>query len=268
MVFSKELNYKIIGDGYPVVFLHGFLESMSMWEYIQIENCPFKSILIDLPGHGKSLNEDDKEPSIEFMAEKVLDLLSSLKIQSFSIVGHSMGGYVALSIKNKSQNDNREIFDCQKVVLLNSNFWVDSDLKKNDRLRVADIVFKNKDLFLQTAIPNLFNDPIKYDKQILHLLTEAMLMNEHSIAYSSLAMRNRANFTELVLNVETDILIIQGAEDVIVSKDLMENMISNSSLNYILIHGAGHMAHIQAPYLVQESICNYILKGVNYRANC
>ena len=261
MVFSNTLNYKIVGEGYPVVFLHGFLESIYMWEYIQIEIFHFQSILIDLHGHGESLNEDEKEPSIEFMAEKVLEVLSDLKIRSFSIVGHSMGGYVALSIKNKSVNNLIKMFDCHKVVLLNSNFWVDSDLKKNDRLRVAEIVFQNKDLFLHTAIPNLFNEPNKYKNQISILLNEALLMSEHDIAYSSLAMRNRADFTNLIANFESDFLIIQGENDSMVTKDLMEKMISEFTIKYVLIKEVGHMAHIQSPLVVKDSICKYILNS-------
>ena len=261
MVFSNELNYKIVGQGYPVVFLHGFLESISMWEYIQIEKFPFQSILIDLPGHGKSLNEDDKEPSIDFMAEKVLNLLSKLKISIFSVVGHSMGGYVALEVKNKSLKALNSITECQKVVLLNSNFWIDNDSKKNDRLRVAEIVFKNKELFLNTAIPNLFNDPTSYKNQISKLLNESLLLGEHAIAYASLAMRNRENFSDLVASFQSDFLIIQGEEDSIVLKDLMEEYITDLNVEYLLLKNTGHMAHIQSPLLVEKAIYDFILNG-------
>ncbi len=261
MVFSNELNYKIKGNGYPVVFLHGFLESLTMWDYIQIEKFPFKSVLIDLPGHGESVNEDDREPSIYFMAEKVLKLLSNLKIHTFSIVGHSMGGYVALEVKNKSVNHPQNGSNCQKVILLNSNFWVDSDVKKNDRLRIAEIVFKNKELFLHTAIPNLFNLPSIYQEEIDVLLKEALLMNEHAIAYASLAMRNRENLSSLVANFESDFLIIQGDEDSIVPKDIMEKMISNLTIEYLLVKNTGHMAHIQSSNSVKTAISNFILNG-------
>lgn len=263
MIISDKLNFRIIGEGYPVVFLHGFLESLTMWEYLQIEKFPFQSILIDLPGHGKSINDAEREPSIDFMAERVLDILSNLNIQSFSIVGHSMGGYVALSIKNQSIHKLNKSFDCQKVVLLNSNFWVDNDLKKKDRLRVAEIVFKNKELFLHTAIPNLFNEPDKFKKQISLLLKEAISMNEHDIAYSSLAMRSREDFSELVSNFETDFLIIQGENDSIVPMDLMIKMISKLELEYVLVKDAGHMAHIQSPFIVREAIEKFILNGNN-----
>ena len=51
---GNKLNYRVSGNGYPVVFLHGFLESVSMWDYINIQDV--QSIFIDLPGHGKSNN--------------------------------------------------------------------------------------------------------------------------------------------------------------------------------------------------------------------
>jgi pimeloyl-ACP methyl ester carboxylesterase len=257
---SNRLNYKVLGKGYPVVFLHGFLESLTMWEYLKISNFPFMSILIDLPGHGASLNEDDKEPSIDFMAFKVQEVLSDLKINNFSVVGHSMGGYVSLFLKENSTNGFKDSLNCEKVILLNSNFWIDSIQKKIDRLRVAEIVFKNKELFLQTAIPNLFNEPSSYKNQIRKLLEEAILIDEHSIAYSSLAMRNRDYFGSLVKKKPKDFLIIQGEKDTIISFLMMENELKGIPVSYIKIKNVGHMAHIESPKIVENVICDFILK--------
>ena len=131
---GQLLSYKIVGKGFPVVFLHGFLESVSMWDYLKLEMMNFQSILIDLPGHGDSLNEDEDVPSIEYMAFKVKELLIHLNIKDFSVVGHSMGGYVSLVLKNELNiSSSGFILNCSKVVLLNSNFWEDSEEKKRDR---------------------------------------------------------------------------------------------------------------------------------------
>ena len=43
----------MFGNGYPVVFLHGFLESMTMWEDLKFEGI-WQQVFIDLPGHGGS----------------------------------------------------------------------------------------------------------------------------------------------------------------------------------------------------------------------
>ena len=255
---SDKLNFKIIGEGYPVVFLHGFLESLTMWKYLDLTKFPFMSILIDLPGHGQSLNEDNKEPSIDYMSLKVQELLLDLNVTNFSIIGHSMGGYVSLSVKNDCLTQKKMNLNCQKVILLNSNFWLDSEEKRKDRLRVADIALKNKELFLQVAIPNLFINSSHYSSQISGLLEEALKMEGHSIAYASLAMRNRKSFEDLLRQRGADFLIIQGEKDSIVTADVMESVIRGLEVTYLKIKDVGHMAHIQTASVLEQAILDFI----------
>lgn len=242
------LNYKQFGEGETVVFLHGFLESISMWENLSLESIHFQSILIDLPGHGKSKNEDNSPiPSMDYMANRVIDTLNQLGIKKYNVVGHSMGGYVALVLKKIDER-------CKKVVLLNSNFWEDSIEKQKDRVRVADIVFKNKNLFLKEAIPNLYNDQLKYKTEIAVLLKEALKMNSFSIAYASLAMSKRMDFTELISQKPTDFVIVQGEIDVIVPKLIMESKDVLQNVPYYLIKNTGHMSHFENPLEIKKML--------------
>ena len=242
------LNYKQFGEGETVVFLHGFLESISMWENLSLESIHFQSILIDLPGHGKSKNEDNSPiPSMHYMANRVIDTLNQLGIKKYNVVGHSMGGYVALVLKKIDER-------CKKVVLLNSNFWEDSIEKQKDRVRVADIVFKNKNLFLKEAIPNLYNDQLKYKTEIAVLLKEALKMNSFSIAYASLAMSKRMDFTELISQKPTDFVIVQGEIDVIVPKLIMESKDVLQNVPYYLIKTTGHMSHFENPIEIKKML--------------
>ncbi len=242
------LNHKQFGEGETVVFLHGFLESISMWENLSLESIHFQSILIDLPGHGKSKNEDNSPiPSMDYMANRVIDTLNQLGIKKYNVVGHSMGGYVALVLKKIDER-------CKKVVLLNSNFWEDSIEKQKDRVRVADIVFKNKNLFLKEAIPNLYNDQLKYKTEIAVLLKEALKMNSFSIAYASLAMSKRMDFTELISQKPTDFVIVQGEIDVIVPKLIMESKDVLQNVPYYLIKNTGHMSHFENPLEIKKML--------------
>ena len=66
-----NLSYSVVGNGNPVVFLHGFMESIAMLDYLKLEDAPFQSVLIDLSGHGNSPLTDTREhPSLEFMAKE------------------------------------------------------------------------------------------------------------------------------------------------------------------------------------------------------
>ena len=229
------LHYHITGSGRACVFLHGFLESMTMWNYLELSKLNGKHVFIDLPGHGKSLLEDVKNPSIDFMAEAVKDVLFKEGIRDFNIVGHSMGGYVALSLKEKMS-------ECKKVILLNSNYWEDSQVKKKDRDRVAKIAFGAKSYFVQEAIPNLFSNHQKYQLEIDHLVAEAKLMSSEAIAYSSIAMKNRKNMSCQLDN--QNYIIIHGALDSLVQKGSFDlNLIGKSHFHEI--NNAGHMSHIE-----------------------
>lgn len=69
---AKGLHYQLVGEGPLTVFLHGFLESSTMWEPLNLTDLPGTKLLIDLPGHGKSPLSDPSEiPSMKFMDEEV-----------------------------------------------------------------------------------------------------------------------------------------------------------------------------------------------------
>jgi pimeloyl-ACP methyl ester carboxylesterase len=232
------LHFTVEGEGKTLVFLHGFLESSSMWSFLQLNQLNSQSIFIDLPGHGKSaLTDNSESPSIDFMAKEVLKVLNFLEINSYSVIGHSMGGYVSLKLK---EMDSR----CEKAVLVNSNFWEDTEQKKKDRIRVAEIAFKAKKLFIQEAIPNLFGKPENHAEEIDVLIEEALKMAPESIAYSALAMRERNDYTREVSENQTEYFIIHGKLDKLVDTDFIKSQLKSDE-NLFVIENAGHMAHIE-----------------------
>lgn len=245
------LNFSISGEGNAIVFLHGFLESNSMWDYLALEELNFQKIFIELPGHGQSaLTDDSENPSLSFYANEVQEVLSFLKIEKFSIVGHSLGAYVALILKEYN-------LDCQKVVLLNSNFWTDSEQKKKDRLRVAEIAFKAKKVFINEAIPNLFGQVELFQNAIQVLKEEAMKIEPESIAYAALAMRHRKDYSHMIAENPSDYFIIHGALDRLVTTEFLtqqsKTIFKEELTNHLfIITEAGHMAHIETSMVVME----------------
>lgn len=242
----------MFGNGHPVVFLHGFLESISMWQSLKLEELPFQSILIDLPGHGKSPLLDNAEfPSLEFMMDQVLNVVNQLNIPKYHVVGHSMGGYVALLLKE---------FDpkCKKVVLLNSNFWEDSETKKRDRVRVADIALQAKDIFINEAIPGLFYRHARNEPIVQALIAEAKHMTGESIAYSSLAMRNRSGKRNLLIDNAKDFLIIQGKYDPLISPDKMKEELDSESVTTVVFESSGHMTHLEEKDRLKKVLIDFL----------
>lgn len=232
-----KLSSRISGSGRSVVFIHGFIESLSMWEHLEFGD-KFTKICFDLPGHGKSPYNMKCISSMNSMAELIKIELDNLEIQEYSVVGHSMGGYVALELMKL---DGR----CAKLVLLNSNFWEDDAQKKRDRIRLTEIVPKNKMLFLYEAIPNLFLNPEKHHKEVRRLIEEAKNIPVEVITETSISMSKRINNSVFVRENRSNVLIIQGANDTLSMKEKMveQNKFTNASV--VEFEECGHMAHIE-----------------------
>ena len=234
------LHYSISGDGFPVVFIHGFLESNAMWEKILPKLSGIKSIAIELSGHGKS-PAPKADLSIEQLADEVIHVLAQENIQTCMIVGHSLGGYVALEIGKKWCKQR-----CKHIVLLNSHPFEDSAIKKEERTQVARIVTKNKSLFIRQAIPNLFIAPEEHQTAVKHLTDEALKMSEESIALTTLAMRDRSSREDVLMDYASHLTVIQGKHDTLIPFEKMKEITKQFKNNFHLLDEAGHMAHIEA----------------------
>ena len=94
----QEIFAEDVGNGIPLVLVHGFLGSSEMWR-LQIdffkEN--YRVIVPALPGFGSSSNINSCD-SIECMAKTILSLLERKKIKRFNLLGHSMGGMIVQEI--------------------------------------------------------------------------------------------------------------------------------------------------------------------------
>ncbi len=92
-----RLAYDRRGKGKPLVLLHGYPLDHHLWdEVVPLLEDQFDIILPDLRGFGRSSTVDSFY-TMEDIASDIAGLLDSLGIQKAAIVGHSMGGYVALA---------------------------------------------------------------------------------------------------------------------------------------------------------------------------
>lgn len=90
-----QLVYKTYGKGPAFFFIHGFLGSGDNWTTIAKKfSEDFQVVLPDMRNHGRSFHED--EFSYELMAEDLKRLMDTLEIESAIVLGHSMGGKIAM----------------------------------------------------------------------------------------------------------------------------------------------------------------------------
>lgn len=90
------LYSKIEGTGKPLLIIHGFLGMSDNWRTLgsQFVTDGFQVHILDLRNHGRSFHSD--EFSYELMVQDVVDYCQAHKLEKINIVGHSMGGKVAM----------------------------------------------------------------------------------------------------------------------------------------------------------------------------
>lgn len=92
-----KLFHERLGSGRPIVFLHGFGATSYLWRKIVPALSTRNELhLIDLKGYGRSPKPRDGRYSISDQAELVLALMSEHKLKHVTLVGHSLGGSVAI----------------------------------------------------------------------------------------------------------------------------------------------------------------------------
>lgn len=91
-----ELNYKTFGEGFPLVILHGLLGSLDNWQSIarKLSEKNLQVYILDQRNHGKSPHTD--EFSYDILVNDLLEFLRQHQITKTHLIGHSMGGKVAM----------------------------------------------------------------------------------------------------------------------------------------------------------------------------
>jgi pimeloyl-ACP methyl ester carboxylesterase len=93
---GRRVIYRVAGDGPPIVLIHGMLNSSSHWRSVALGLASEYTVIApDLIGHGDSAAPRG-DYSLGAHAASIRDLLAAIGIDRASIVGHSLGGGVAM----------------------------------------------------------------------------------------------------------------------------------------------------------------------------
>lgn len=92
-------NYVQQGEGPPIIMIHGFAASLHDWDDLipELAASGYASYALDLLGHGDSPKPDSRAYRMDWLFEHFLSWMKSLYLtQPAILIGHSLGGYIAL----------------------------------------------------------------------------------------------------------------------------------------------------------------------------
>jgi pimeloyl-ACP methyl ester carboxylesterase len=197
---------------------------------------------------------------VEALAQSVATLLDQLAIQQCILIGHSMGGYIALAFAEKYPD--RLI----ALGLFHSTAYPDNEEKKTARRKSIEFIRNNSSAaFIRQSIPNLFsgytreNNPDLIDDVVSRY---SGFSPDSLIAYYE-AMIARPDRTAVLRQFAGPVLFIIGQADAVIP---MEQVLQQSHLPAVshihIIENAGHQGMLEAPdrsNTILHSFLNFVL---------
>ena len=250
---GTNIYFETYGKGPAIVLLHGFLENSSMWKDLIPElSKRNKVIAIDLLGHG---NSDclGYVHSMELFAETVYAVLKQLKIRKCLLVGHSLGGYVALALAEKHPEK------VKGLCLMNSTSNEDSEERKDIRTRANKMAQTNLKNMIQLSISNLFyhENLLKFTSEIDFLKQEALKTSLQGYLAAQEGMKIRPNRNHILTNATFKKLLIIGEKDPVIDVNISLEEAQKTNSEYVILDG-GHMSYVENTKQLLDALQSFL----------
>lgn len=250
-----KLHFRKFGEGEPLIILHGLFGSSDNWQTLAKSfSEKFTVYLVDLRNHGHSDFND--EMNYEVMKNDLFEFLQDEKINRFNLMGHSMGGKVALFFAQSFPQyiDKLIIVDMglkkyppHHTVIFEAMFAL--DLNKITSRKEAEELLKQKisDFgVLQFLLKNLYwKEPEKlawrFNLEVLNRDIENILIGIPEGTIESETLFIRGEKSNYILDEDFDTI---------------HEQVPNSK--FVTIAGAGHWVHAEAPKLFSEAVLNFL----------
>ena len=249
-VGGRKISYAGAGqEGDVVLLVHGYGGDRNSWLFLQEPLAArYQVYALDLPGHGTSA-KDVGEGSLSVLADAVTGVLDALGAERAHLVGHSMGGAVALAVAARNPARIASL-----TLIAPSGFG--PEINAGYLRGFADAQTRRE---LKAVIGQLFDDEGLVTRQLvddllaykrldgvdeaLHALADALLDGE--------AQRGDSAASLAAIGGAAPVTVIWGRADRIIPAAQAESV---AGAVRHLIDGAGHMPHMERPAEVQAAI--------------
>jgi len=248
----QEIYVDDVGEGYPLVLVHGYLGSSEMWKFQKdyLKNY-FRVIAPALPGFGESYKVKSLN-SINTMANIILECVEEKKINKFNLMGHSMGGMIVQEIA-KVAGDKVNKLIC---------FATGSIGNIPDRFESLDVSIKRlREEGIKETVkripPKWFVNGNKAKNY--YLCENAVKETSVETAENALNAMKNWNGLENLKNIKNETLIIWGDKDVSYNFDQVEMLnknIPNSRLD--IFKGCCHNVHLEEPEKFNKTVKTFL----------
>lgn len=247
------------GQGQPIVLIHGFCEISEMWrDFAEELSSDFRVICPDLPGFGKSPIASD-QITLEEVAVQLAEWMAENQISNPIVIGHSLGGYVALALLELIGSK------MKAIGLFHSTAFPDDQEKKEMRDRTVIFLMKNGvDKFVTTFVPQLFSEARRDElqKQIDLAIEQAKESSLEGLIAFTRAMRDRKDRLEELEHFSGPKLLIAGTLDGAVKIEASRAQ-KDAFTDYFELEETGHIGMVEKREETLKIVRNFCVKATN-----
>jgi pimeloyl-ACP methyl ester carboxylesterase len=257
---SLQLNYKIIGQGEPIILLHGLFGMLDNWQTMakRLADAGYMAILLDQRDHGRS--QHSNQFNYALLAEDLRHFMEDNWIHQATLLGHSMGGKTALR------------FTAEHESMVSSLIIVDMGIKRyaGGHLDVFEALFsidlaaldsrEQAEQQLQSKLRD--NGTVQFLMKNLSRKKEGGFEWKMNLALLLKEYQNILAPIEFSHPVHIPACFIRGQQsDYVLDEDIPAIKTALPEATFVTIPGAGHWVHADKPDELFQAIMNCIPKG-------
>jgi 3-oxoadipate enol-lactonase len=240
---SINLRYTDAGQGLPLVFLHGFPLSRGAWQR-QIES--FRSSHRVIAPDLRGLGDSETQPGPTTMAQCAADvrtLLQRLATGPVVLIGHSMGGYVALAFAHQFPEM------LHGLVLVGTKAGQDTaEAAAGRRVMAEKVKAEGVQVLVEAMAPKMLTAGNQDGRMVTQVLGFMTPSRPAGVIGALLGMAERPDATTFLAKITVPTLVITGADDVLIPPSESETLaqaIRGAQLK--VIPHAGHLVAFEQP---------------------
>jgi sigma-B regulation protein RsbQ len=255
-------NVKIIGQGQPIIFAHGFGCDQNMWRYIYPAFADhYQTILFDYVGSGKSdlsAYNPERYSSLNGYVQDVLELCETLDLRDIIFVGHSVSSMIGmLASINKPDLFSRIVMVGPSPCYLNKAGY-EGGFEEEDINALLETMEANFIGWATQMAPPIMGHPDQ--KELGDELTSSFCSTDPVIACQFATLTFRADNRADLQKMRTPSLILQCQQDIIAPFAVGEYLYEHMPLSTLhVMEATGHCPHLSSPDETITLIQNYLL---------
>lgn len=254
IIDNQVVHYEVFGRGRPVLFLHGWLGSWRYWfPTIEVVSEHFRTYSFDFWGFGDSRRKNTQE-SIQAYSEQVIRFLDALGIDRVMVVGHSMGGMVALKTALNHPDRIVRVATVGAPIDGDSLSWL---LKLTDRPFFADAFVRMP--WLRRSLFRFFLGATS-DQAVGEMIDDSVKSSANTLRYAVSSMW-RTDLRPELMRLRVPSLIVHGGRDDIVNPnqaDLFDNV---PLAQVMMMPRSRHFPFLDEPEIFNDLLVRFLKAG-------